>query len=128
MRSARAEPGDQLRLDDGLGEIVVGAGLQAGHDVLDRIPRREQNRVDVTFARCGAQLAAQRDAIHFRHFPIGDHQLEIAGGDFFERFLAVARDLDVVAGALEQPRHDQALRRLIVDEQDAPGFLRRCAR
>jgi hypothetical protein len=96
--------------------------------MLDRIPGSEQDRINVTFARRRAQLAAQRDAVHLRHFPIGDHQMEIAGGELCERFPAVARDFDAVAGALEQPRHDQPLRRLVVDEQDAPGFLCRCAR
>ncbi len=70
---AGIEPRDQFAVVNGLGEIVVGAGLQTFDDAGLAVARREQDRIDVAFELALAHGLAQVHAIHLRHFPVGDH-------------------------------------------------------
>ena len=64
---------------EGLGEVIVGAGVHAFDQVLRFGAGGEQQDVDVGFAVGAADAAADFDAIHAGHHPIQDGQ---AGGIF----------------------------------------------
>src|SRR5947208_1231184 len=66
-----------------------------------------------------ANPAAQLDAAHFRHFPIGDDQAVIARAQDFQRLPTVPGDFDFVARAAKQLAKEIEGDFVIVDNQDA---------
>ena len=85
----------------------------------------EQQDVHVRVELGFAHALAERGAIHAGHVPVRQQDLVLPFENLRERFLAVLRRLDHVAGARELPLEHHALGRLVLDEQQAESGLRR---
>ena len=78
MRSIDLHPRDQRRLVDRLGQVLVGAGLEAGDDVLgiglggDQDDRHERQR------RVGLEPTADLDAVQLGHHDVEQDQVRTA--------------------------------------------------
>jgi hypothetical protein len=58
--------GDELALVERLGQVIVGARLEARHDVVARTPRREDEHRDVVGGRVALQLLTESQAVPVR--------------------------------------------------------------
>ena len=56
--------------------------------------------------------------VHFRHENVHDEQVEVAGFEYLQAFVAVIRDDDAVAIPLKQKLHGRQYGTVIVDSQD----------
>lgn len=105
-----ADAGEQLIEDEGLGQVVVGAGIQAGDAIGGRVAggQHEDGGLEIALA----QLAAQGDAVLAREHPIQDDQLACHQKRGIGLFRGV-RDRHLEAFLLQAPGQ-QAGRFLIV--------------
>ena len=71
----RAGAGEQLREGEGLGEVVVGAGVQAGHLVVDLVAGGEQQ--DRGGRPRGAHAAQHLEAVHAGQHDVQDDGVEL---------------------------------------------------
>jgi hypothetical protein len=69
---------EQLVGIQGLVEEIVGAGAQAFHALLGALAAGQHDHVDIAGNIFPPRRAAQLDAVHFRHVPIGDDQPDLA--------------------------------------------------
>ncbi len=83
---------------EGLGQIIVGAGVHAFDQILGFGPRGQQQYIYVGFAIGAADAAADLDAVHARHHPI-EHRKTRGVGPLQDvpRLRAVAGDHSFVA-------------------------------
>src|SRR5258708_3472336 len=74
-----ADPGQQLGEGEGLGQVVVGAGVQPRDPVLDRGPggQHQDRRLD----SLGANLAANLESVHPRQHHVPDDQVVVPGAN-----------------------------------------------
>ena len=114
-----AQPGDDLLEAERLGDVVVAAGGQAGHPVLDRVLGGQEEHRHVG-------VVAAHPAQHLEAVEVGEHHverhrvgLELAGGP--DRSDAGGRGADLPA--LVAQRHAQQLGEvvLVVDDEDPDG-------
>ena len=113
----RAQTREQLAQREGLDQVVVGAGIEARHAIVDRIARGEhQDRRPI--ARL-AHAPADLEAVHVGHRDVEDHGVELLGGEAVERLATVLGERDVVALEGERPLHGRAQRGLVIDQQDS---------
>jgi hypothetical protein len=115
-----ADAAAQLGQAERLGDVVVGAGLEALHRVGLAVERGEHD--DRDHVALGAQLA--RDVVARRPRPQRDveqHHVEAVLRRVRERLLAVGHRGDVVALARERALDQRAEVRLVVDDQDLEG-------
>ena len=103
----RAKPREQLGERERLQQVVVGAGIEPGDAILDRIARREHQH-----RRPDAPLA--QSPAHLDPVEAGQHQVEhdrvvLRGRPQRERIVARPRDVDSVPlldeAAAQQARH-----------------------
>ena len=113
-----ADARQQLVETERLGQIVVGAFLEAAHQVL-RVVLRGEDQDRHVVAR-GARAAQHLDAVHLGQHQVEDHELEAARGigQPARGGGAVARDLDRVALRREIEAQTLGQMRLVVDHQD----------
>ena len=118
----RANPGQELRLVDGLGQEVVGARLDPLDALLTGIERGHHDHGQPCRLRSVANGPAHLVSAHLGHDDIEEHDVGRLGGDLLERLLArgcrghgiaaraqdVGEELDVVSG--------------VVDDEDARGI------
>ena len=71
--------------------------IEAFHDILCAIVRREQHDVNVSSAAPLADLLAEFNARHLGHTPIGYHHPDLALADQFKCLAAIARDGHLVS-------------------------------
>ncbi len=95
----RADPGEHLLDVEGLGDIVVGAGIDALHLVAPAIARREDQHRHL--AAVPAPFLEHRDAVHLRQADVQHHRVIGLGIAEEMALLAVLRGVDRVAGFLE---------------------------
>ena len=67
------QPRHQFAQIEGLGQIVVGAGLQPRDAVIDRIPGRQNTNRDVV-SQC-SQRGDDGDTVEFRHLDIQNQRV-----------------------------------------------------
>ena len=102
-----------------LGEVIVGAGLEARDDVFLRLFRSEQHHVDVGLFLLAAHFAANAGAIEFRHDPIEKSEARAVGlAELANRGAAVFNGDDFVSGALESFFEEAAGKRLVIGDQN----------
>ena len=81
----------------GLGDVVVGPGLEAADDV-DRVgERREEDQRNRLPRRIGLGDLAELVAVHLRHLDVGDNEIGPLLLEELDRFEAVDRPPDRVA-------------------------------
>ena len=90
-----AEAGQEFFEGEGLGEVVVGAGIEAADEVRDGIlgGEHEQGRGDVL----GAQTLGDLVAVELGHHDVEDDDIEFVIAGEFKALVAVARADDGVA-------------------------------
>ncbi len=124
----RADPGDELAVAERLGDVVVGAELQA-HDLVDLgVPRRDHDDPDVA-AR--PQLPAHLGARHAGHHEIEQHQVRAVRVVQREAGRAVGRLEHLEALLAEHEARGVAVGLLVLDDQDPRHvipLLRTCRR
>ena len=112
--------GEELGEGEGLGEVVVAAGLQAADAVVDGAARaQEQHRASAPRARAGPRRGARPSS------PGSITSTMAASGGCGERPLqalpAVSHEVGGEAGLLEALAHELTDRRVVFDHQDAHG-------
>ena len=76
---------------------IIGAGIQAFHDILRSLAASKQNDVNVTVELLGADLPAHFSSRYLRHFPVGNHEPIQPGVNEFHGLHSVARRGDFVS-------------------------------
>ena len=112
----RAQPRRELGEGERLDEVVVGAGIEAGDAVADRVARGEHE--DRHLRALGAKLARHLEAGQLREADVEDDRLDAGRfGRDLEAGLAVGRELDDMAVVGEQPREQPSELGVVFDEQ-----------
>ena len=113
----RAQAREQLAQGERLDQVVVGAGIEAGDAVVDRVARgeHEDRRAVAGLAHAPAHL----EAVDVRHGDVEHDGVDLLAGDAVERLAAVLGEGHVVALEGQRPLHRRAQRRLVVDHQDS---------
>ena len=120
----RAHARQQLLHVEGLGEIVVGAGVHAGDLVAPAIARGEDD--DRHLAVGAAPLLEDGDAVHLRQADVEDDDVVGLGVAEEVALLAVGRGVDGVA-RIGQRRDELAVQILVIlNDQDAHVSLSAC--
>ena len=113
----RAQPGEQLAQREGLDQVVVGARVEAGHAVVDRVARGEhQDRRTVAGL---AHAPADLEAVDVRHGDVKHDGIELLGRETVERLAAILGERHVIALEGQRALHRRSQRRLVVDHQDS---------
>ena len=119
----RLEPRHQLDRLERLGQVIVGAELEADH-LVDHLPSRRQHQ-DGRRHPALPHLAADVEAVHPRQHDVEHDEVVAAARRAREARLAVARRLDGVAFAAEPIAERQPQAGFVFDEQDARGRAHR---
>ncbi len=96
-----AQPRQKFGHREGLGEIIVGAGIQPADAVGFLAPRRQHQDRHIAGFLARTQAAADFDARQLRHHPVQDHQVGLFFGGDQQRLLAVAGFHNSIAFALQ---------------------------
>jgi hypothetical protein len=116
----RPQPRGQLGEGEGLGQVVVGAGVQALHPVLHRVTGREHEHRSPD--PVGAQAPADLEAVHARQHHVEDDDVVLGRAGHPQRVLALARKVGGQAvGAQAAPDQGGQLQ-LVFDDQVAHGL------
>ena len=107
----------QLARAERLGQVVVGAGFQAGELVALVGARGQHDDRHVLRAPVGAQPARELDAAHAGQHPVEHDQVRQRGAHHVERLLRVLGAQGLVPGELEIARDELLYRRLVFDHQ-----------
>ena len=115
----RPNPGPELGHREGLGEIIVGATIQALDPVREVIEggEHEDRRVEPA----APERCAHAEAIESREDHVEDDQLIWIGRGPFERLVAVTDDVDRVAIVGEAAADRVRDGRLVLDDENAQG-------
>ena len=79
-----------------LGEVFVGTGLQASHDLGFIGDAGEQDDVGEAIRKPAAEALAQLDAAQIGHQPVGDHQSRATLFEYLQGFLARLHGEDLI--------------------------------
>ncbi len=110
---------------EGLGEVIVGAGVHAFDQVLGFGAGGEQEDVDVRFAIGAANFPADFDAIHAGHHPIEHSETGRAGAvENRPSLIAVACDHGLVAPSGQHGFQHGLKHRIVFRGQHAHGVMR----
>ncbi len=133
-------PSDQIRdgllqrvvVEAALREVVVGARLEPAPAVFLAILVRDDHDRQLTELRVPFDQLHELDAVHARHVDVGDDEIEVARAHGVPAVDAVDRDLDLVAGLIEQLALELAHGERVVHHEHALGAScarrpRRCA-
>ena len=117
----RADPGQHFLEMKGLGDVVVGAGVEALHLVAPAVARGEdQHRHRAAVAAPGLQ---HRDAVHLRQADV-EHDGVIGLGVAEEvPLLAVEGAVDHIAGVGQRRRQLAVEIRIVLDDEQAQAGL-----
>src|SRR5450756_2321376 len=116
------DAGEQLRVVERLCQVVVGATLEALHDVMRFVERREHDDWDVLGARIRAEAPRDLPAVYVRHHYVQDYYVGLVHHGRGEPSSSADGGYDVVALDLEVGLHhlEQAL--FVIDKQYFPFF------
>jgi len=109
-------------VEEGLGQIVVGADFEAGHTVGLVAEGGEHEHRDL---RLASYLAQDVDAVLARQHHVEDHGRVLAGDRAAETLAPVVHRLDVVAQRLQVIAQKPAELLIVVDQQKASYALGR---
>jgi hypothetical protein len=112
------DPGDQRGLVDRLGQVLLGAGLEA-LDHVDRV-RLGGDQDDRHERQPGLALEppADLDAVHLGHHNVEQDEIRMVFAGGRQGGLAVGRGQDVVALAGQAGAEDVQVRRVVVGDED----------
>ena len=109
-----------------LGQVVVGAELDAAHHAVDVVERRDHDHRNVAQPGIVLEAAQHREAVHLGHHDVEQDQVDRFAGQPVEGVPAMDRGHRLVLEQLQLLRQHVAIERLVVDDQDAGG-RHRCA-
>jgi hypothetical protein len=107
----------QLRHHEGLGEVVVGTGVEARHLLVPAVTRRQHQHGHV--ASRGAPALQHRQPVQYRQAEVQHHRVIGLGGAEEMPLFAVRGVIDDEAGLRQRVHHLPGQRRVILDDQDA---------
>ena len=114
----RLDPGDQLLRAERLGQVIVRADFESGHDVALLGFRGQHDDRHSSGPRIAAEAAADRQAVDTGQHQIEQNQIRFEFGRLSQRSLAGVAKLDPVESLFVQVVADQLLNRfLILDYQ-----------
>ena len=120
---------NELRGADGLGQVIVHAGLEAALAVLlHRVcGQRDDRQVSSRGLLAASQGFDHLESVQFGHLDVEEHQVEGAVVQGFEGLAPIARDDDVVTSAAQEVVDELLVEVIVLGQQDAqPG--RGCGR
>ena len=109
-----------------LGEIIVGAGVEAADAVGLLAARRQHDDRHVAGFLAAAQAAADFDAGELRQHPVQQHQIGLFLGGDQQRFLAVLRFQHAIAFALQIVAQQGDQGAFVFGDQNGRLQLMRC--
>ena len=112
-------PGEQLLEREGLDEVVVGAGVEPGDPVRDRVARREHQ--DGCPVPLPPHSPADGQPVDRGHEDVEDDQLRLLAPDRLEGAHPVLRERDLVAVERQRAPQRDSDGGLVVRDQDAHG-------
>ena len=115
----RPQPGQQLLQRERLGQVVVGAGVEALDPVADGVAGGEHQ--DGYVVAGGAQRAGGLDAVEPRHHHVHDDHVGRRPRRSRQRLGAVGGQGHVVPVELQRPAQRLAHGPVVVDDEDAGG-------
>ena len=115
----------QLLHVEGLGDVVVGAGVHARHLVAPAVARGEDD--DRHVALRAPPLLEHADAVHLGQAGIEDDDVVGLGVAEEEAFLAVEGGIDGIAGVGQRRDELPVEIAIVLDNQNPQGRLLRCA-
>lgn len=125
LRGAAAQhgldAGHQLAGREGLGDVVVGAGLEAGHLVLLLAAGGEHDERDAAGALLAAQALGELDARHAGQHPVEQDQVGQGVADDALARLGVTGTQHVVTGPRQVGGDEFLDGGLVFDEEDRGG-------
>ena len=112
------DPRVELRVVEGLGQVVVRADVQTFDSIRDLAPHREHDDRDV--ARLFVQLepATHREAVHVAHHDVEQHEVRRGQARLLEPFGTRAHPVDLVAERAERITQALALGDAVFDDED----------
>ena len=113
----RAQPGQQLLQRERLGEVVVGAGVEALDPVTDGVAGGQHQ--DGYVVPGGAQRPGGLDAVEPGHHHVHHDDVRADPADPGQRLGPVGRQRDGVPVELERPPQRLPDRLVVVDDEDA---------
>ena len=94
-----ADSGEQLAHGKGLGQVIIGAGIQTGDAVVDfGLGRKKKNRSGISAL---TDLCNGSQTVHNRHHDIQKDGIVGIGPGFFHSFEAVHHGIDRITGMAE---------------------------
>ena len=116
-REVSLEDGDDFGFVDGLGDVVVHAGVEAALAItLHRVGGHGDDD-DVAIGRlAAADLFGGLVAVHHGHLAIHENEVVAIGGDHVDGFFSVGGEFDGKAEALEHARGDELIDGVVFDE------------
>ena len=115
----RAHPGQQFFQRERLGQIVVGAGIEAGDPLGHRVAGGEHQDGQVVAG--AAELTAHLEAVQPRHHHVEHDRVGPIVGDQIERFDAVLGQRDGVAVEGKRAAQRLAHRAIVVNDKYSHG-------
>jgi hypothetical protein len=114
-----AEDGDYFGFVDGLGKVVVHAGVKATLTISLHGVGGHGDDDDVAIWRLGAaDLFGGLVAVHNGHLAIHEDEVVVIGGNHVDGFLAVRGEFDGEAEALKHAGRDELIDGVVFDEKD----------
>jgi hypothetical protein len=114
----RSDPRHQRHLVEGLRDVVVAAGVEADHHVLDARSRGQQQDRDRPGGLVTLQTPRHLDSVYSRHHDIEQEQVRMTLAGLVERLLAVPGGFDIVSLRLQACGDDIEVLGNIVHHQD----------
>ena len=111
------DPGEQLGEAERLGHVVVGAALERGDRVGDRVARGEDD--DRELRALGPELVEHLEAVDPGQADVEHHQVELAAEGVVEPLPSVGDRGGAVAVGRKSLRDERRDARLVLDDQDA---------
>ena len=124
----RAHAGDERRLLDRLGQVLVRPGVEPGHDVRDGGLGGDQDDRHERQRRVGPEPPADLEPVELRHHHVEQDQVGQEPARRRERLLAVGGAGGGVALARQPGLQDLAVVRVVVDDQDQGRVAHRVTR
>jgi len=112
----RPDARTELLCHEGLGDVVVGTGLEAGHDVMGVGAGGDDDDGHRTVA---AQRPAALEPVHARQHEVDQRDVGGLGGEAVERVLPAGRLVDLIALTFEGQAHRGANPLVVLDHQDS---------
>ena len=117
----RVDASQQFLGDEGLGDVIDGAGVEGAQQQFAILHRGEEDHRHRCQRGVAAELLQQLEAVHPRHHHVQQHEVRRLAFRELQRLRAAGGRQYLVAVPLQQGADDAQVRRLIVDDEDPAG-------